>query len=161
MYNAEVTSLAKHLKKNPKDTILILRCFACHGMIQDGRQIILTNEFEKSRQFYKVLGVEQNIRENARNFSNAYLITIFACCREIRSPGIHTGGFDKAYVLAKQEEIRRHNELALERLVKKMQQPVAALLEFKKQQLWQMEAQIQIMSIEREEHIKRLENEND
>ena len=95
----------------------------------------MTNEFDKFKQFYKIVGVEQHIRDNARLYSNSYFITIFACCREIRTPSIHTGGFDKPYVLAKREEIMRRNDAALEKLVKKMQPPVANMLELKRQEL--------------------------
>ena len=67
----------------PNEIIFILSVFASHGMIRDGRQVILVNEYDKATGFYKLLGVEENIRMAARMNSNAYYVCIFACCREI------------------------------------------------------------------------------
>ena len=77
------TNLNRLLKNNPHETILALFCFASHGMIQDGRQVILVNEHNKLKGFYKLFGAEQNMRTAAQTYSNAYIVGIFACCREI------------------------------------------------------------------------------
>ena len=62
----ELMAILKELnqlfKSLPQETILALSCFASHGMIQDGRQVILLNEFVSSKGFYKIFGVEENIR---------------------------------------------------------------------------------------------------
>ena len=60
-----------------------LFCFACHGMIQDGRQVILINEHSKVKGFYKLFGAEENMRRASLTHSNAYIVGVFACCREI------------------------------------------------------------------------------
>ena len=80
-------------KRNPQDIVLALTCFASHGMILDGRQVILINEFDKRKGFYKIFGVEEIMRKLALKFSNAYLVVIFACCREIFLAAQHCGGF--------------------------------------------------------------------
>ena len=49
-------------KKFPQETVLALSCFAGHGMIKDSRQVILVNEFDSSKGFYKIFGVEEIIR---------------------------------------------------------------------------------------------------
>ena len=67
----------------PNELVLIMCLFASHGMIREGRQVILINEFDKTAGFYKLLGVEENIRLAAKASNNAYYVCIFACCREI------------------------------------------------------------------------------
>ena len=75
--------LNRLFKCNPHETVLALFCYACHGMIQDGRQVVLINEHSKVKGFYKFFGAEQNMRTAAMTYSNAYIVGIFACCREI------------------------------------------------------------------------------
>ena len=62
---AMFTDLGRLFKNYPNETVLSLSCFASHGMIQDGRQIILLNQFDKSKGFYKKLGVEEEMRKKA------------------------------------------------------------------------------------------------
>ena len=38
-------ALNKLYKENPQETIFTLLCFATHGMIQDGRQVVIVNQF--------------------------------------------------------------------------------------------------------------------
>ena len=85
------TALNRLLKNNPHETILALFCYASHGMIQDGRQVILVNEFNQTKGFYKLFGAEENMRNLARTYSNAYIVGIFACCREIFLVTQHSG----------------------------------------------------------------------
>lgn len=44
-------NISKRCMDNPEIGHIILSCFAGHGMIKDGKQIVLTNEFDKG--FYK------------------------------------------------------------------------------------------------------------
>ena len=78
-------------KQNPHETVFALFCFASHGMIQDGRQVILVNELNQMKGFYKFYGAEENMRTAARSFSNSYIVGIFACCREIFLVTQHSG----------------------------------------------------------------------
>ena len=88
---AMATGTQKLCKQNPYETVLALFCYASHGMIQDGRQVILVNEFNQFKGFYKLYGAEENMRTAARTFSNAYIVGIFACCREIFLVTEHSG----------------------------------------------------------------------
>ena len=38
--------LSRLMKSNPHETVFIFSCYASHGMIMDGRQFILVNEFD-------------------------------------------------------------------------------------------------------------------
>ena len=81
--NNMLKELNRLFKSNPHETVFALFCFACHGMIQDGRQVILVNEYSKVKGFYQFFGAEENMRMASMSFSNAYIVGIFACCREI------------------------------------------------------------------------------
>ena len=52
-------------RKNPDENYVVIHLYAGHGMIMQGRQVVLMNEFNKSSGFYKVLGVEADVREIA------------------------------------------------------------------------------------------------
>ena len=81
--NKCITKLSKLAKNNPNEMILALFCYASHGMIKDGRQVIILNDCSEKESFYRSFGAEENMRTGARTFSNAYIVSIFACCREI------------------------------------------------------------------------------
>ena len=85
-------ALNRIYKENPQETIFTLLCFATHGMIQDGRQVVIVNEINKARGFYTFYGAEQNMRDSAFKFPNAYIVGVFACCREIFLVTQHSGG---------------------------------------------------------------------
>ena len=94
--NKATTELNRLLKNNPHETILALFCYASHGMIQDGRQVILINEFSKVKGFYRIFGAEENMRTAAQTFASAYIVGIFACCREIFLVNQHSKGISLA-----------------------------------------------------------------
>ena len=50
--------LSRLMKSNPHETVFIFSCYASHGMIMDGRQFILVNEFDSKRGFYKLFAAE-------------------------------------------------------------------------------------------------------
>ena len=56
------SELHRLFKSFPEKTVLALSCFASHGMIFSGRQVILLNEFDSAKGFYKIFGVEEIIR---------------------------------------------------------------------------------------------------
>ena len=86
----------------PQEIVFALTCFASHGMIQDGRQVFLVNELAPNKGFYKIVGVEENMRKSALFNSNAYIVVTFACCREIFLVAQHCGGISLKQV----EEIK-------------------------------------------------------
>ena len=57
--------------------------FAGHGLLKDGQQVLVMNEYDESTRFYKLFKAENKLRTWALIFPNAYLISIFACCRQI------------------------------------------------------------------------------
>ena len=57
--------------------------FAGHGMQLNGLQVIVINEFDKVKKFYKLYNAENKIRYFSKKFTNCYFVGIFACCREI------------------------------------------------------------------------------
>ena len=60
-----INDLTQLYKENPHETIFTLLCFSTHGMIQDGRQVVLVNQFNGKRCFYTQFGAEQNMRTAA------------------------------------------------------------------------------------------------
>ena len=65
----------------PPVNYLVIFLFAGHGMIKDGSQVLLYNEFDEKTGFYKMFRAEKKIRQWAEIFPNAYLMGIYACCR--------------------------------------------------------------------------------
>ena len=51
--------------------------------MQDGKEFALLNEFDKKENFYTKVAVEKKLRSWALIFPHAYLVCIFACCRQI------------------------------------------------------------------------------
>ena len=78
-----ILGVHKMLKKEPDVKYFGLLLFAGHGMIKDGVQCFLINQFSKRDEFYVLNTVETNIRNISKWNKNAYLVAIFACCREI------------------------------------------------------------------------------
>ena len=74
-------------------------------MVLDGKQILLTNEFDKRKGFYKVIHVEGGIRALTVNHPNLYWIVVFACCRELFKPKTHCGGisFEDALAMGRKD----------------------------------------------------------
>ena len=91
-----INELNRLFKRNPHETVFALFCYSSHGMIMDGRQVILINEHSKVKGFYKLFGAEQNMRTAAQAYSNAYIVGIFACCREIFIVTQHSECISKA-----------------------------------------------------------------
>ena len=59
--------------KDPDIKHLVIYVAAGHGMNEDGQQVLLVNQFDKSRQFYKFFAIEKEIRTIARRFpKNSY-----------------------------------------------------------------------------------------
>ena len=68
---------------NPPENYLLFFLFACHGILKDGQQNIVINEYDPEKEFYKLYGAEYKVRYWAENFPNSYIISIFACCRQL------------------------------------------------------------------------------
>ena len=89
-------------KAEPQVNYLIICMFAGHGILRDGSQYLVFNQFDKQSKFYKMMNVEIFLRNCSDSYSNSYMIGIFACCREIYKPKVHTG-----YEEAKKDRIEK------------------------------------------------------
>ena len=68
-------------KSDPAVNYLIVFIFAGHGIIKEGQQVLLYNEFDPETGFYKLFRAEQKMRGWALIYPNLFVIGIFACCR--------------------------------------------------------------------------------
>ena len=75
-------TLMKRLRKDPLKVHLGIFFLAGHGMICDGTQQFLLNEFCRTREFYKLYPIEKIARVLTESMRQCYLIVIVACCRE-------------------------------------------------------------------------------
>ena len=78
--------------------------YAGHGMIKNGSQYILLNQYDEKNGFYYMHPVETQIRTLSKNFLNCYIVAIFACCRQNFSPGIHQGFVGRKFAEAELEK---------------------------------------------------------
>ena len=60
-------------------------------MQMDGKQMAVVNSYDKRTTHYKLWPAEADIRDRAKYNKNAYLVGIFACCREIFNSKTHRG----------------------------------------------------------------------
>ena len=65
---------------------LLIFLFAGHGLVMDGQQVLLYNEFDPKEKFYKIMRAEQKLRAYAETYQNSYIVSIFACCRQNYDP---------------------------------------------------------------------------
>ena len=70
--NKMMGNIKRRMKNNPKRNYLVIYVLAGHGMISGGRQILLLNEYNKSTGFYKLFGIEGEIRDIAHAYPNSY-----------------------------------------------------------------------------------------
>ena len=75
--------LAEAAESNPPRNILVVSVFAGHGILKNGTQTLVLNEYDQESEFYKLLEAEHKMRLLSDMYSNSYIIAIFACCREI------------------------------------------------------------------------------
>ena len=75
--------MSKMLQDNPEKTQFGIIFLAGHGMITNGKQTILLNEYCTRSEFYELYKIEEDVRIVTRNLKNSYLVVIVACCREI------------------------------------------------------------------------------
>ena len=82
-------TIAKRIKDGKKETparnFVIICLFAGHGILMDGFQVLLVNEYNSATMYYKMFTAEKIIRHYASKYSNSYWISIFACCRQLYS----------------------------------------------------------------------------
>ena len=79
------------IKQNPQKKYLVVWLFAGHGILTGGMQSIVINEFDRFTKFYRTYKVESAISALAAKNPNSYMITIFACCRQLHNEKSMTG----------------------------------------------------------------------
>ena len=89
------SKLNKGKKANPPENYLVIFLFACHGVLYEGNQSIVLNEYDNSTKWYKLFAVEKKLRMWAEIYPNAYIIGIFACCRQLWDSEEMTGLISK------------------------------------------------------------------
>ena len=67
-----VSSIKKRCRESPAENFLIVYVLASHGMIVDGQQVVLLNQFDERTRYYKMWSAERDIREIAETFANSY-----------------------------------------------------------------------------------------
>ena len=82
-------------KSDPVVNYLVICLFASHGYLFDGLQQILANEYDHKKEYYKMFPVEMKLRNWATTYPNAYVIGIFACCRQLFNSSKMTGMISK------------------------------------------------------------------
>jgi len=63
--NNAYKKIYKEISKNASTNYLIVYVFACHGMNEQGMQVILTNEYYEPTKFYRMFNIERKIRDLA------------------------------------------------------------------------------------------------
>jgi hypothetical protein len=154
--NSELHRLFKSL---PEETVLALSCFASHGMIFSGRQVIHLNEFNSAKGFYKILAVEEIIRLLAQKYQNAYLVVIYACCREIFMVAHHSGGISLAQVNEIKLAKKVREQQAFDKLEKMIQHQLAAIINNSKQELDNQSRLQRAIKASKKDRIKRINME--
>ena len=69
------------VRVTPRVNYLVIWIFAGHGIVKDGMQNMLLNQFDSESKFYKMLAAESMVRDMANRYSNAYMLAIFSSCR--------------------------------------------------------------------------------
>ena len=100
------SGLKKMMKDQPDKRFAVLCLYAGHGGAKESKQVLVLNIYEKVTQFYRLLGAENDIRENARVYQNSWHMGLFACCRENFDKKGYTGGLPGPIDVAK----ATHNE---------------------------------------------------
>ena len=85
----------------PQENYVVISVFAGHGILKLGTQWLVTNEFDEYDGFYKLLDVEHKMRNLSEAYTNGYIITIFACCRELYDHTFMCGGIPKETAIHK------------------------------------------------------------
>ena len=129
-----ISKIKKHLQNTPEVNSFIFYCVAGHGMVAAGEQQLLINEYKKQTTFYKMVGIEADIRDMAKKFPNSYQVALIACCREVLSRDDHCGGIpqEKAQELL---EIYRRQEKMMHKLGSKVREQFISKLDLDKMKL--------------------------
>ena len=116
----------------------------------EGQQNLLYNEFDNNQKFYRLLRAEAKLRTFAEIYPNSYIISIFACCRQMYDPS-----WMKGECLSKDEYLRMMSES--EEIVKAIH---ARLLSQKEKRFTEEKTQAENELVQRLKAIKELGSVN-
>ena len=102
------------MKKPKKINYVVFLLFAGHGILKDGMQTLVINEYDNLTAFYKLFPAEEAVRKLSYSLNmNSYFICSFACCRELFNPNIMKGCFDANKPISKSEVLLIKNRATL------------------------------------------------
>ena len=67
-----IKKVITRLKTYPDQIFCIFYCLAGHSMIKDGKQVLITNEFDAKTNFYGIFDYEDYIARIAEEYGNSY-----------------------------------------------------------------------------------------
>ena len=100
-----LNKITRRIKGQPEEQFLVILLFAGHGILKQGVQNIVLNEFNPKDGFYKMHAIEGVVRAWANMLQNAYFITIFACCRQTYDQNTMQGFFDADQVGKEEKKV--------------------------------------------------------
>ena len=83
VFSKIIRDVDKGKKVSPQEHVAVIFLFAGHGILKDGCQAMVMNEYDPDTKFYKLLRIEDKIRSLSNSYTNVFNIAIFACCREL------------------------------------------------------------------------------
>ena len=94
--------LKKGREAKPRENILVVCMFSCHGTLMDGCQSVIFGDFDETpdlfngvkyipRDYYKIIKIEHILRTWSERYLNSYIVGIFACCRQLYNRESMTG----------------------------------------------------------------------
>ena len=86
---------------------MVFSVFAGHGILKLGTQTLVTNEFDEHEKFYKLIDVEHKMRYLSESYTNGYIITVFACCRQLFDYKEMCNGKSKKSVLEIKKSLKK------------------------------------------------------
>ena len=89
---------------------LVISLFAGHGMIKDGMQSLLINEYNELTGFYNMFEAEKWMRDIAERLTNVYVVSFFACCRQLYKEKDHKDcGLDASLHLTPEPQVNEQH----------------------------------------------------
>ena len=82
------------LEDSPEKKHFCFTVASAYGMIKNGEQVILLNQFDKSG-FYASYALEENIKNLTSNFNNVYIVLLSLMNRTLYDRKIHSGCISK------------------------------------------------------------------
>ena len=89
--NAVRNAIPARFKEEPEKKFAVVILVAGHGIQFNGQQSVVINAFDKNSRFYRLWPVENDIRNWTEKYSNSYIVSFFACCRELHNVTRHSG----------------------------------------------------------------------